>query len=297
MAFMVSNTDRRTVLRYLAASPLLSMFQPLAFGADFWVKKKPGEWSSDDVEHMKTKSPWAKKVRAEVTGGFGGGGRGGGGMGGGGGGMGGGGGQDMGGGEGGGGGGRGAGGGGGGRGGGGRGGDLAPSAPSGPLGPELTIRWETAAPIQAATRLELPEAFAALYGLSVTGIPPQMLVMALSGGGGRGRGRGGRDGGGREGAAAPPENQPPVDPAVRQKEMVAKLMQAVTLTAKGRDPQVAVTVLQTKASQALIFGFERKSLQLTEADKDILFTIKLGMLTAKAKFDPKDMMFDGKLAL
>lgn len=80
--------------------------------------------------------------------------------------------------------------------------------------------------------------------------------------------------------------------------MVAKLMQAVTLTAKGRDPQVAVMVLQTKASQALIFGFERKSLPLTEADKDILFTIKLGtMLNAKAKFDPKDMMFDGKLAL
>ena len=161
----------------------------------------------------------------------------------------------------------------------------------------MTIRWETAAPIQAATRLELPEAFAALYGISVTGIPPQMLVMALSGGGGRGRGRGGRDGGGREGVGAPPENQPPVDPAVRQKEMVAKLMQAVTLTAKGRDPQVAVTVLQTKTSQALIFGFERKSLKLTEADKDILFTIKLGMVTAKAKFDPKDMMFDGKLAL
>lgn len=277
------------MLHYLAVSPAFSVFEPLAFGADFWLKKKPGDWSSDEVEHMKTKSPWARKVQAEVTGGVGGGRRGGGG------GRGGdaGGGEDMGGGGGGRGGGSGGGGGGGGRGGGRGGGDLAPSAPSAPAGPELIIRWETAAPMLAATHMELPESFKDLYAISVTGLPPQLLMMALNGGGrGRGRGRdGGRDGG------APPVEEPPVDPVVRQKQMIEKLLSSVTLSAKGRDPQSAVVVQQTKTSQALIFGFERTSLPLTVADKDVQFTIKLGVLTAKAKFEPKDMMFDGKLAM
>ena len=154
----------------------------------------------------------------------------------------------------------------------------------------MTIRWETAAPVHAATHLEIPESFKDLYAISVSGLPQQLLIVALTGGG-RGRGRG-RDGG----KEAPPE-EAPVDPAVRQKQMIEKLLNSVSLSAKGRDPQVAVVVQQTKASQALIFGFERSSLPLTETDKDVIFTIKLGVLTAKAKFEPKEMMFEGKLAL
>ena len=88
-----------------------------------------------------------------------------------------------------------------------------------------------------------------------------------------------------------------MDPAARQKQAIDKLLHAVTLTAKGRDPQTAVVVQQTKASGSLIFGFEKKSLPLTEADKDVQFVMKLGMVTAKAKFEPKEMMFEGKLAL
>lgn len=160
----------------------------------------------------------------------------------------------------------------------------------------MIIRWESAAPVLAATRLTMPPAFAELYAVGVAGLPPQMLMMALSGGGGRGRGRG-REGGGREGGTPPAENQPPVDPVARQKEIVDKLLHAVSLSAKGRDPQAAVVVQQTTATQTLIFGFEKTALPLTAADKDLLFTLKLGALTVKAKFDPKEMMFDGKLAL
>lgn len=278
--------NRRNLLRLLTAPPLFAALEPLAFAADFWVKKKPAEWSSDEVEHMKSKSPWAKKTHAELTGmGGRGGGRGGRGMGGAGGDMGGGG-NDMSA-DSGGGGGR-----GGGRGGGGRGGDLAPAAPSAPQGPELIIRWETAAPVLAATHMEMPETFGALYGISVTGIPPQMIAMALSAGG-RGRGRGGPAGVG----APQPDAPPPVDPAVRQKEMVARLLRSVSLTAKGRDPQSAVIVQQTKASQALIFGFEKASFPLTAADREVVFQIKLTVLTAKARFEPREMIFEGKLAV
>jgi hypothetical protein len=152
-----------------------------------------------------------------------------------------------------------------------------------PLGPELVIRWESAAPVQAATHLELPESLAGLYAISITGLPPEMMRMALAGRGGRGRGA----------------EQPtaPVDPAVRQKELIDKLLHSVALTVKGRDPQSAVVVQQTKIAQTLVFGFEKTALPLTETDKEVLFTLKLGTISAKAKFEPKEMMFDGKLAL
>jgi hypothetical protein len=79
--------------------------------------------------------------------------------------------------------------------------------------------------------------------------------------------------------------------------MIDKLLHSVSLSAKGRDPQSAVLVQQTKVDQALLFGFEQASLPITANDKEVLFTLKLGMITAKAKFEPKEMMFDGKLAL
>ena len=47
----------------------------------------------------------------------------------------------------------------------------------------------------------------------------------------------------------------------------------------------------------LIFGFPKGALPLTAADKDVQFTMKLGPLTVKAKFEPKEMMFKGELAV
>jgi hypothetical protein len=71
----------------------------------------------------------------------------------------------------------------------------------------------------------------------------------------------------------------------------------VSLSVKGKDPQSAVVVLQMKSTQGLLFGFEKVSLPLTAADKEVLFTFKLSMIAAKAKFELKDMIFDGVLAV
>jgi hypothetical protein len=169
-----------------------------AFAAsDFWNKKAPTDWTPQEIEVLKTKSPWAKKVHGEMAGG-GGGNRGGGGGGMGGGGGRGGGGGGMGGGmsEGGGGG---MGGGGGRGGGGGMGGGGGESGGGGGFsavqqGPEVVVRWENADPVLAATKLQLPPNLANHYAIGVTGLPPQMLAMALAGG--RGGGRRGRCGAG-----------------------------------------------------------------------------------------------------
>src|SRR5947209_3292226 len=281
--------SRRNLLRSASAAGIVLFLESPAFAAsDFWNKKESSAWSEDEQEQLKTKSPWAKKIKAEMPGG-GGAGRG---AGGGGtesmdasgskgsfGGMSG---ADSNGISAGGGGGRGGGGGGrGGRGGGGEGGGGGFT----PQGPDVVVRWENAAPVLEATKLKLPADLAEHYAISVTGLPPQMLAVMLAGGGGRGRGRG------REGAAAPAEVQPQEDPAARQKAMIDRLLQSATLTAKGRDPQTADIVRQAFGNQTLIFGFPKQSFPIAASDKDIQFVMKLGALSVKAKFEPKEMTY------
>ena len=305
IATLSESTSRRRLLGLVGAAGFSLLTTPLAFAAsDFWNKKPFAEWSEQEIEQLKTKSPWAKKIRGEMAGGggrAGGGGgdeAGGGGRGGGRGGNGGlaGGGiasADS----------NGIGGGGGGRGG--RGGGGGGGGEFAAQGPEVVVRWESAGPLSDIKKEKMPKEIDGHYAISVTGLPQQMLMMAMMGGG-RGRGgRGGRDGagrdgGGREGAGregAPPPEAPPEDPAARQKAMVARLLQSVSLSAKGHDPQAAVMVLQTADRQSLIFGFPKKDLPIEAKDKDLVFTMKLGMMTIKAKFEPKDMSYKGALSL
>lgn len=287
-------SSRRNLLRIASGTGLLLFSDSLIFAADFWNKKDADSWSAEEIEQMKSKSPWARKVHAEMAGG-GGGARGGGGGGA----------ESMdssgskgsfggitgadsngisaggGGGRGGGGGGR------GGRGGegGGGGGFAAPAL-------DVVVRWESAAPVLHATRVKLPPDLTEHYALSVTGLPPQMLATMLTGGGrGRGQGRNGREG------APPAEAQPQEDPAARQKAAIERLMHSASLSAKGHDPVTADLVRQMNGNQTLVFGFPKQALPLAAADKDVQFIMKLGALTIKAKFEPKEMMYKGELAI
>lgn len=275
---------RRSFIRSACAAGLsAAAVAPVSAASDFWNKKEPSAWSAEEVETLKTKSPWAKKIRGEYAGNYGGG-RGGrrgdgggaesmdrsgsrgsfGGMSG----------ADS----------NGIGG-GGGRGGGrgGMGGDMGAVAPAAPQGPELVVRWMTAKPVSDAMKFEIPPDLADHYGIGVSGLTQQMFVMALLGGRGRGR------------AEAAPEL--PEDPAARQKLLIDRLMQSATLSAKGRDTQTADQIRQTADKQTLIFGFARKDFPLAGTDKDVQFTLKLGPLTVKAKFEPKEMSYKGELSL
>ncbi len=286
----------------LAGGGWLALGSRCAFAADFWNKKEPAEWSAQELDTLKTKSPWAKKVHGEMAAGAGGGGSrgggGGGGRGGGGGGFGGGegGGSESGGGFGGGGGGGGRGGGGGGFGGGEGGGGGGASVQQ---GPEVVVRWENADPIVAATKLQIPPQLADHYAISVTGLPQQMLMMAMNGGG-RGGGRRGREGKG--GDAQQPEPQPqapqtPEEQAALAKARQDRLLNSVTLSAKGKDPQHADLVMQTSDKQTTIFGFPKAVLPLAASDKDVEFVFHVGPMTIKAKFEPKEMIYKGALSL
>src|SRR6185437_12208807 len=141
-----SQTDgglhRREIFRLASLSGLAILAEPCVFGAsDFWEKKKPAEWTDQEKQEVRTKSPWAKKVDASISGGggaAGGGGRGGGGT-------------NLGDAS-----GTGGGGGGGGRRGGGGGGGGGAEGGGGSQTASLEIVWESAKPIQDAHPLQFP---------------------------------------------------------------------------------------------------------------------------------------------
>ncbi len=245
---------RRTLLQG-ALFPVCFSFCSSAFAASaFWNRKPPSEWSADEIEKMKTSSPWARTVPLDLKGmrngksstmdsagsrgTFGGmhgadsnglslsRGRGNGGAG-----------------------------------------------VPGNAGPPVTVRWESAPPVLDATRLTLPPAFRDSYAVSVTGLPPAVLMMGARAG----------------------ENLPD-DPAARQRAGVERLLAATTLTAKGREPQKAAFVVQSNDLTSLIFGFG-KTQPFSLDDHELVFHMQLGGAAVHAKFEPKEMMWNGKLAL
>lgn len=264
-------STRRDMIQLASGAGLGLLAQQYSFAADFWNKKKPAEWSEEEKNELRTKSPWAKKVDAESSGGRGG--AGGGGSEGGGGGEG-----DSGGGS------RGGGGGGGGRRGGG-GGGVAPAGNFGG-GVSLSIVWVSAKPVQEAHPLDLGTRLDNHYVIAVTGIPAPTLNRILQGGG-RGRGRGPEAEGG-----APPE-APPSGPV----DQTAPLKHGTTLSVKGKDPLNPDAVLSTSRGATLLFGFAKSALPIAVSDKEVELLIKLPEISAKAKFNPRDMMFGDELAL
>jgi hypothetical protein len=47
----------------------------------------------------------------------------------------------------------------------------------------------------------------------------------------------------------------------------------------------------------LLFGFSRNSLTLTKDDKEVFFSTTLGRLVVRARFNPKEMLYHGQLAV
>ena len=235
---------RRGVLGIIAGARAARLY---AFGSDFWNKKDPPEWTSEEIAQLTSKSPWAKEVSASAPaqGGYGqgGGSRRGGGMG-----I-----PGI---------------GGGGMGGGGMGGGRGNRGGMPTQSFRGTVRWESAQPVLEALKSKLPEAFANHYVISVSGFP-------LSG---RNRRR----------------SQGEDDTA----DLLDRLKQVTFLEAKGkRDLQPGLVQEQTSSYGSVLFGFSKEMLTIKPEDKEVTFTTEVGRLTVKAKFNLKDMMYHGELAV
>ncbi len=254
-----SHISRRSILA--AAGLSIGCWSRLFAADDFWNKKPADKWSEDEIDRLLTRSPWAKEVAARIDAereGRPGGATGG----------------DPGGvgmpriggigGIGGMGGPR-IGGMGGGRGRGGR--EGGPQA-SGFRG---VVRWQSAKPLLDALKTPLPEVFAGHYVLSVTGLPITS---------------------GHRRRQADEESD-------SMQDMLDRLKGLTSLEPKGRSGAQPGIVEQqpTTGGASVLFGFSEELLALSTGDREAKFSTRLGELAVSAKFNLKDMMYHGELAL
>jgi hypothetical protein len=257
-----SRTWTRRGMLMLAGAGVVALGRLEASGSEFWNKKDPSEWTTDEIDRLITKSPWAKEVSAQYSDTRGGSSNGGSYPGGGGGGY-----------------------PGGGMGGprigiggvgigmprGGRGGNRGGGPGRNVSTYKGTVRWESAQPILLATKTPLPEAFADHYVISVGGIP---LL-------GRRRSAGSED-----------------DSTSSKDDRFDELKQSTTLQPKGRElAQAGVVQQATGSGSTYLFGFSKELLALSKDDKELDFSTRLGDLAVKAKFIVKEMDYRGKLAV
>ena len=250
------------------------------YASEFWDKKDPSQWSGEEIDRLTTKSPWAKSVTAQYApgenrGGYGQGSPNGGGYPrGGGGGM------------------------GGptigiggigigmprGRMGGGRNGGGYPRHGGNTSNYKGTVRWESAQPILDALKTPLPEAFAKHYVIGVRDIPlieerpPQPQENP--------------DDSGQDSPKLSTPN------TTSSKQTLDNLKQFTSLQPKGRDmAQPGVVQQMTPGGTYFLFGFSKEFLDFGKKDHEVEFSTRLGRLLVKAKFDPSEMLYHGKLAV
>ena len=130
--------------------------------------------------------------------------------------------------------------------------------------PNVTVTWESAQPLFDALKYQLPADFVNHYVIGVKDLP--IFVDA---------------GPQRESA----------------EQLVDWLKNSATLRAKSRDAVEAGAVATTRGGSMVLFGFLKELLPLTVKDREVLFTLDTNQLALKTKFEPKEMIYRGKLAL
>ena len=246
------------------------------YASEFWDKKDPSQWSGEEIDQLTTKSPWAKSVTAQYAPGENSGQRGGnsgggyprspGGWGGGGGGI--------------------------GigmprRGGMGRPGGGYPSSQSSNY--KGTVRWESAQPVLDALKTPLPDAFAGLYVIGTRDIPfldnNRQRSSQTSDDNDQDR---------------PKLSTPDSDnnDSAAAKRTIERIKYATTLQVKGKDSVTPKIVQQmTPGGSYFLFGFPKDPFDFGKKDHEVDFSTQLGRLIVKAKFDPSEMLYHGKIAV
>jgi len=192
--------------------------------SDFWNKKSPSAWTSDEILQLATRSPWARTARVLPRPG-----------------------RD-----------RGsldntvpdlAGGNAGGRSGNSRLGEV----PVVPVA-EVTVIWASARPLLDALKTNFPSDFANHYVIGINDLPATA--------------------GSRK---------------VNQESMTA------TLQARGGKSVDAGSILPMR--ETVLFAFSKELLPLSPADKEVLFALETNEYSIKVRFDLKEMMYHGLLAV
>ena len=135
----------------------------------------------------------------------------------------------------------------------------------------VLIRWDSAQPLRDALQLPSIQEFTGRYVIGVSNIPAAVMNR-------RRRGE--------------PESTIPME------EFLAELQGAATLESPGKDPVGSGLVRHVPGSQNnYLFGFSRELFPLTGSEKEVQFVLHTARVSVKAKFEPKSMLYRGKLAV
>ena len=141
----------------------------------------------------------------------------------------------------------------------------------------VTIRWESAQPILDALGRPLPGDFENRYVISVSGLPPGVMD------------------GRRRPKADPAMVEDGLTPKAR---MIEQLKASATLAARGKEPeQPGLVAPAPRAPATYLFGFSKELLPLDGDDHEILFTLHTGLISLRAKFEPREMRYRGHFAI
>lgn len=133
-----------------------------------------------------------------------------------------------------------------------------------------TVRWESAKPILLALKKSLANEFEGHYVIGVSGFPLGLHNPQSNG----------------------------HDPGT-EAEQTEELKQVTTLRVKGKDPAQAGVISRSADAGGLLylFGFSRDVIAIDKKDKNVIFETQFGPLDIEAKFEPKQMLYHGELAL
>ncbi len=144
--------------------------------------------------------------------------------------------------------------------------------------PDVIVTWESAQPMLDALKYPLPEEFAGHYMLGVSNLPITVQGGRLP----------------RNGRAPSPAGPPG---GVDQQEILDWLKNGASLRVKSKESVEAGVIRPARGGEVILFGFSKDLLPLSLNDKDVVFTLDTDQFALKAKFDPREMVYRGKLAL
>jgi hypothetical protein len=133
----------------------------------------------------------------------------------------------------------------------------------------VVVRWESAEPVRDAQQLPPLQGFEGRYVISVSNIPAGVMNRHRRG-----------------------------EPEPSSEDVIAELQGAATLVVTGRDPAGAGIVRRLAGSQnSYLFGFSKDLLPLSGNEKEVVFELRTARVSVKEKFELKNMIYHGKLAV
>jgi hypothetical protein len=137
-----------------------------------------------------------------------------------------------------------------------------------------TVRWESAKPILDAMKSPLPEEFANHYVISVSGFPLNAGRRRRS------------------------QEDSDTNSSQSTEDTLDNLKALTYLEPKGREGvQPGVAQQPSSAAGIILFGFSKETLALKPDDREVTFSTRMGGLNVKTKFNLKDMLYHGELAI